>query len=160
MPDLETLVLPEIEPSNFRARDWLRILKRAKIAKVAMKDLRDTFASQLLTCGVPLGYISNQLGHADIGVTSRHYARWCGGAEFRTPMVPAENEVPADFLTQLAPEVPIKSPYPRGERFDEKVTDETFRREVGDVAEEFPEVEGGLLERETGLEPATLSLGS
>jgi integrase len=65
MPDLETLVLPGIEPSNFRARDWLRILKRAKIAKVAMKDLRDTFASQLLTCGVPLGYISAQLGHAD-----------------------------------------------------------------------------------------------
>jgi integrase len=32
-----------------------------------MKDLRDTFASQLLTSGVPLGYISHQLGHADIG---------------------------------------------------------------------------------------------
>jgi integrase len=84
--------------------------KRAKIAKCAMKDLRDTFASQLLTCGAPLGYISNQLGHADIGVTSRHYARWCGGAEFRAPMVPAENEVPADLLARIAPEVPIKSP--------------------------------------------------
>jgi hypothetical protein len=75
-------------------------------------------------------------------------------------MVPAENEVPADFLTQLAPEVPIKSPYPRGERLDGKAATEADRREVGDVAKEFPEVEGGLLERETGLEPATLSLGS
>jgi hypothetical protein len=31
--------------------------------------------------------------------------------------------------------------------------------EAGDVVEEIPEVEGGFLERETGLEPATLSLG-
>ena len=31
--------------------------------------------------------------------------------------------------------------------------------EAGDVVKEFPEVEGGLMERETGLEPATLSLG-
>jgi hypothetical protein len=125
-----------------------------------MKDLRDTFASQLLTSGVPLGYISHQLGHADIGVASRHYARWCGGSDFRTPMVPAENEVPADLLARIAPEVPIKSPYPRGERSDEKLTAKTVRRrEAGDVVEEFLEVEGGLLERETGFEPATLSLG-
>ena len=40
----------------------------------AMKDLRDTFASQLLTAGVQLGYVSAQLGHADVGVTT--YARW------------------------------------------------------------------------------------
>ena len=160
MPDLETLVLPEVEPSNFRKRDWPRILKRTMITKCAMKDLRDTFASQLLTCGVPLGYISAQLGHADIGVTSRHYARWCGGSEFRTPMVPAENEVPADLLARIAPEVPIKSPYPRGERLDGKAATEAAPREVADVASEFPEVEGDLLERETGLEPATLSLGS
>jgi len=32
-----------------------------------MKDLRDTYASQLLTCGVPLAFLSAQLGHADIG---------------------------------------------------------------------------------------------
>jgi hypothetical protein len=41
----------------------------------------------------------------------------------------------------------------------EKLGGETVRRKVGDLAEEFPEVEGGLLERETGIEPATLSLG-
>jgi len=72
----------------------------------------------------------------------------------------AENEVPADLLARIATEIPIKSPYQRGDRFDEKLSDETIRREVGDVAKEFPEVEGGFLERETGIEPATLSLGS
>ncbi len=48
----------------------------------------------------------------------------------------------------------------RGERLEENLSGNTVRREVDDVAEEFPEVEGGLLERETGIEPATLSLGS
>ncbi|MBW2691491.1 MAG: tyrosine-type recombinase/integrase [Deltaproteobacteria bacterium] len=90
-----------------------RILKLAKITKCAMKDLRDTYASQLLTCGVPLAFLSAQLGHADIGLTARHYARWCGSAEYRTPLIPGAHEVPADLLARIAPEVPIKSPYPR-----------------------------------------------
>ena len=41
-----------------------------------MKDLRDTFASQLLTCGVQLGYVSRQLGHSKPTVTADHYAKW------------------------------------------------------------------------------------
>jgi integrase len=47
-----------------------------------MKDLRDTFASQLLTSGVSLGYVSKQLGHADVAVTARHYARRAGGDSY------------------------------------------------------------------------------
>ena len=74
-------------------------------------------------------------------------------------MVPAKDEFPADLLARIAPEVPIKSPYPRGERLDGKFAAETVRRKVGDVASEFSELEGDFLERETGFEPATLSLG-
>ena len=48
-----------------------------------MKDLRDTFASQLLTVGVQLGYISRQLGHKNVKVTVDHYVRWCGAAPRR-----------------------------------------------------------------------------
>jgi hypothetical protein len=48
---------------------------------------------------------------------------------------------------------------PRGTSLYEKLGGETARREASDAAKEFPEVEGGLLERETGIEPATLSLG-
>ncbi len=100
-PSDEVHVLPDIDPANFRNREWRRILKRAKIGHIRMKDLRDTFASQLLTAGVPLGYVSKQLGHADVAVTARHCARWAGGDEYREPVRLEEGEVPADLLAQL-----------------------------------------------------------
>jgi hypothetical protein len=30
--------------------------------------------------------VSAQLGHADVAVTAKHYAAWCGGAEYRDPL--------------------------------------------------------------------------
>ena len=48
----------------------------------ALKDLRDTFASQLLTTGVQLGYLSVQLEHADVSITARHYAHWIEGDHY------------------------------------------------------------------------------
>ena len=68
----------------------------------APKDLRDTFASQLLTAGVQLGYVSRQLGHADVAVTARHYARWTGGDDYREPVRLLPGELPADLLARLA----------------------------------------------------------
>ncbi len=75
------------------------------------KDLRDTFASQLLTAGVQLGYVSRQLGHADVSVTARHYARWAGGDAYRCPLDVGEDEVPADLLARLAKKPPTDSPH-------------------------------------------------
>jgi len=69
----------DVDPADFRKREWRRILKRAQLPHRPIKDLRDTFASQLLTAGAQLGYISRQLGHSDVSVTARHYARWAGG---------------------------------------------------------------------------------
>jgi integrase len=74
------------------------------------KDLRDTFASHLLTAGVQLGYVSRQLGHSDVSVTARHYARWAGGDAYRSPLEAREDEVPADLLSRLIEEVPTESP--------------------------------------------------
>jgi len=54
-------VLPGFEPHNFGRRHWRRILERAGLDHRAPKDLRDTFASQLLTADVQLGYVSQQL---------------------------------------------------------------------------------------------------
>ena len=68
----------------------------------ALKDLRDTYASQLLTCGVQLGYVSAQLGHADVAVTARHYARWIEDDHYREPMQIESGEVPADLLARLS----------------------------------------------------------
>jgi len=45
---------------------------------------------------VQLGYISRQLGHADVAVTAQHYARWGAGSDYRDPMARRPGEVPAD----------------------------------------------------------------
>lgn len=90
----DTLVLGTLDPASFRNRDWRRILKRAGLGGRQPEDLRDTFASQLLTAGVQLGYISLALGHSDVAVTARHYARWAGGDAYREPMHLEKGEVP------------------------------------------------------------------
>ena len=101
-PAAQAFVLAGVDDSNFRKREWRRILKRAGIGHRALKDLRDTFASQLLTTGVQLGYVSVQLGHADASITARHYARWIEGDHYREPMILEPGEVPADLLARLS----------------------------------------------------------
>jgi hypothetical protein len=59
---------------------------------------------------VQLGYVSHQLGHADVATTSRHYARWCGGSEYREAMTPTEGELPADLLARISEKAP-QSPH-------------------------------------------------
>ncbi len=130
-PGPDACVLVGIEPSNFRHRAWRRVLKRADIGPRAIKDLRDTFASQLLTAGVQLGYVSQQLGHADVSVTARHYARWCGGDEYREPLTLREGEIPADLIARIAPaEWPQTGP-------TWKSGSSTGHSEVSDSLEEF-----------------------
>jgi hypothetical protein len=51
---------------------------------------------------VQLGYISVQLGHADVSVTARHYARWIERDRYRAPMVLEPGELPADLLARLS----------------------------------------------------------
>ena len=70
------------------------------------KDLRDTFASQLLTAGVQLGYVSQHLGHSDVSVTARQYARWAGGDGYRNALRVRDGEVSADLLARLTEESP------------------------------------------------------
>jgi len=96
----------DVDPADFRKREWRRILKRAQLPHRPIKDLRDTFASQLLTAGAQLGYISRQLGHSDVSVTARHYARWAGGDAYRSPLEVREDEAPADLLSRLAEKSP------------------------------------------------------
>jgi len=105
-PGHEERVFPGLEDSNFRRREWADLCGKqgAGLGKRDLKDLRDTFASWLLTLGVQLGYVSKQLGHGDVAVTAKHYARWAGGSGYRDPFVREPGEVPADFLARLAPE--------------------------------------------------------
>jgi len=100
-PDPDARVLPGHHAGNFRNRAWRRILRRAGLAGWVPKDLRDTFASHLLTRGISPAYVSRQLGHADWSVTARHYARWCGGDGYVEPERLLPGEVPADLLARF-----------------------------------------------------------
>ena len=106
---------------NYRNRHSRKVCGAAGIGSAAKvdgstrahtpKDLRDTYASQLLTAGIQLGYVSRQLGHSDVSITARHYARWAGGDAYRSPLEVREGEVPADLLSPLNERSPQKSPH-------------------------------------------------
>ena len=100
-PGPDARLFPGFDPRNFGQRDWLRLVRVAELPHHAPKDLRDTFASWLLSLGVQLGYVSKQLGHADVAVTTRHYAKWVEGESYREPMTLLPGEVPADLLARV-----------------------------------------------------------
>jgi integrase len=104
-PGPEKRIFHGVDASNFRSREWRRICEKAEIGHRSLKDLRDTYASQLLTAGVQLSFVSRQLGHADIATTARHYARWAeSDGVYREPMRLRPGEVPADLLARLGEE--------------------------------------------------------
>lgn len=94
-------VLGRIHPSNFNRRIMRTVWQRAAIAGHSLKDLRDTFASLLLTWGVSPAYISKQLGHANWATTAEHYAVYVSD-EFCQPIPLQSSEGPADLLGKPA----------------------------------------------------------
>jgi len=59
------------------------VLKQATLPSFRVYDLRHTFASLLLSSGVPLLYVSKQLGHAKPTTTLRYYAHWIPSGDER-----------------------------------------------------------------------------
>lgn len=110
---------------------------------VRIKDLRDTFASQLLTAYVQPGYVSQQLGHAGVAIAARHYAHWAGGDAYRAPIVLEPGEVPADLLARLA------AGWSQGGH--------TLPRPAADLVDETLQFDG-LKVDPLGLEPRTVGL--
>src|SRR5262249_22198316 len=101
-PSDEELVLEGLRPTGLPGREWRRIRQRSKLGTVRYKDLRSTFASQLFTAGVPLGWVSRALGHSSPVVTAAHYSRYLGEAEdYRDPMTRKAGEVVPDLLSRL-----------------------------------------------------------
>lgn len=94
-------VLAYGEPRTYR-RALAQAAKAAGISRqVLPKHLRDTFASQLLSAGMPLAWVSRQLGHASIATTARHYARWVGD-DLAAPPSLGHGEVPTDLLARIS----------------------------------------------------------
>jgi hypothetical protein len=106
-------VFSGVDPRRFRDGSWASILDRADLPGRTPKDLRDTFASQLVSAGIPLHYVSRQLGHSTTGVTEAHYAKWIPGEGdlYVEPIRLDDGEVPADLLARLRAHSPQISPH-------------------------------------------------
>jgi integrase len=61
---------------SVKRRSYMTVLKKAKMRHTKFHNLRHTFASQLLSKGANILYVSQQLGHADASITLRVYAKW------------------------------------------------------------------------------------
>ncbi len=84
-----------------------RVLRKAELPHFRVYDLRHTFASVLLSEGVPLLYVSNQLGHSKPTTTLQYYAKWIPGGDRRYVDVldrtPAKQASEKSWHQELAP---------------------------------------------------------
>jgi integrase len=77
------------------AKAFNRILDAAGLHRRGPHQMRHTFASLLLSDGVPILYVSRQLGHRDPSITLHAYAHW----------MPAASDVRAvDLLDDARPD--------------------------------------------------------
>jgi len=92
-------VVQGFDAANFSKR-FAKRCQKAGIGSYRPKDLRSSFASHLLSLGIPLSYIQRQLGHLKPQTTSDYYARYIPeGYVSPPPLEPGE--VPADLLARL-----------------------------------------------------------
>ena len=63
-------------PEKLRRNNWNPCLKKLGILHRSPYNCRHSYASWMLTDGIPIGYVSKQLGHASIATTLAHYAKW------------------------------------------------------------------------------------
>jgi len=65
---------------------WAKVLKKAKVEFHKFHSTRATFASQLLSLGADIYYVSKQLGHHSVKITESQYAKFIP-VEGRAPQV-------------------------------------------------------------------------
>ncbi|MBW2691436.1 MAG: tyrosine-type recombinase/integrase [Deltaproteobacteria bacterium] len=86
-------------------------MRRAGLAGHTPKDLRDTFASWLVSIGAPVAWVSESLGHSNWAVTAQHYAQWMedsAGRQF-TPKLDSGDVWP-DLLARVGATITPESP--------------------------------------------------
>lgn len=68
---------PYLSESNVSTRSWTSHLEAAGVRYRSIKNCRHTFISQMLTTGVvPLQWIANHVGHENINMIQKRYAKW------------------------------------------------------------------------------------
>jgi hypothetical protein len=65
-----------VDLTNFRDRNWKRILIRALLRARTIYQCRHTFAALQLSRGENPQYVAHQMGHTNLEMIIRHYARW------------------------------------------------------------------------------------
>ena len=88
-PSKTTYLIEQSWPKTIREK-LDRVYKAAGVERHKLKDFRDSYASILVQHGIVLKWISLQLGHANVGVTERHYARWMAQDGYRNPWLVPE----------------------------------------------------------------------
>ncbi|MEJ7568420.1 MAG: site-specific integrase [Gaiellaceae bacterium] len=69
--------------SNFRRRVWAPALAAAGAEHRRIYEMRHTYATLALAAGVPIEWISKQMGHTNIQTTLKHYARFLPATDTR-----------------------------------------------------------------------------
>jgi integrase len=65
----------------FSDRVWRPLLEKAEVRHIRVHDARHTYASLMLRRGVPIAYVSKQLGHSSIQITVDLYGHFIPGAD-------------------------------------------------------------------------------
>ena len=65
-----------IDLTNFRDRNWKRILVKASLRHRTVYQCRHTYAALQLSRGENPQYVAHQMGHTNLEMIIRHYARW------------------------------------------------------------------------------------
>ena len=68
-----------IDVDNWRPRVFNKALKKAKVRKIRIHDLRHTYATLRISKGDNIADVSNQLGHHSVKLTLDTYYHWIPG---------------------------------------------------------------------------------
>ncbi|MFZ2303028.1 MAG: site-specific integrase [Gallionella sp.] len=79
-----------LDMNTFRAKVWYPALKKLEIRQRPVYSLRHTFGTRLVSMGLPMKYVSVQMGHKNTLVTEKHYADW--RPESNAPMLDIRNK--------------------------------------------------------------------
>ena len=113
-PAPELRVVPGFRSNNYQRRHFADVLEAAKLEGYTPRDLRATFATHLVTAGVPIAEVGDLLGHADAGITAaKHYGRFVRGYD---PIQREPGELAVDpierALAAPAEVTPVVTPLP------------------------------------------------
>jgi integrase len=70
-----------LDPDNLYHRYFVPVLKKSRIRKIRLHDLRHTFGSLLLQKGASIVYVKEQMGHSSIQVTVDTYGHLVPSAD-------------------------------------------------------------------------------